>query len=61
MNIKFIELHTSGHADKDAMKKLNDAVNPDYTIIIHTENSELGKGIFNNINFLIDGEIFTLK
>ena len=57
----YIYLHTSGHADKEAMKNLNDVVNPDNTIIIHTDNGELGKGIFNNMKFLNDGEIFTLK
>lgn len=60
MNIKFIKLHTSGHADIESMKKLNEIVNPDATIIIHTENSELGKNIFNNVKTLIDGESLTL-
>lgn len=60
MNIKFIELHTSGHADREAMKKLNKIVNPDNTIIIHTENSKLGTDIFNNVKILKDGEIFKI-
>ena len=61
MNIEFIELHTSGHADREAMKKINEIVNPDNTIIIHTENSELGTSIFNNVVSLKDGQIFELK
>ena len=58
MNIEFIQMHTSGHADLDAMRKLNEVVNPNYTIIIHTENSKKGKEIFNNVIELKDGEIY---
>jgi len=60
MNIEFIEMHTSGHADLTAMKKLNDVVAPKYTIIIHTENNNAGKDVFNNIIKLKDGEEFIL-
>ena len=58
MEIDFKELHTSGHADIISMKKLNEIVNPDNTIIIHTESKEEGKDIFNNIVDLNDNEIF---
>lgn len=61
MNVEFIELHTSGHANLDAMKKLNEVINPDYTIIIHTENSDEGRNVFNNVINLKDGEMFILK
>lgn len=61
MNIDFIELHTSGHADIKTMKWLNEIVNPDYTIIIHTENSKSIENIFNNVLDLDDGEIFEIK
>jgi len=56
MNIKFIKLHTSGHADIESMKKLNDIVNPNSTIIIHTESKETGKDIFNNVEDISDSE-----
>jgi len=49
MNIEFIALHTSGHADLNAMKKLNEYVSPNKTIIIHTENAKEGIDIFNNV------------
>ena len=49
MNIKIINLHTSGHADKNAFKYLNEIVNPNQTIIIHTEDRSKGKEIFNNV------------
>mgnify|MGYP003290602280 FL=1 len=61
MGIKFIELHTSGHADKDAMVKLNKLVNPDKTIIIHTEDKENGKYLFNNVMDIIDGKYYNVK
>lgn len=61
MNIDFIELHTSGHADIKTMKWLNEIVNPDYTIIIHTENSKSIENIFNNVLDLEDGKIFEIK
>ena len=57
MNIKIIKLHTSGHGDINSMKKLNEIVNPNKTIIIHTEDSSLGKDIFNNVIDLNDGKI----
>lgn len=60
MNIDFKELHTSGHADINSMIKLNEIVNPDKTIIIHTENREKGENIFNDIVDLNDNEIFKL-
>lgn len=60
MGIEFKELHTSGHADINSMIKLNETVNPDKTIIIHTENREKGKNIFNDIVDLNDNEFFKL-
>jgi len=60
MGIEFKELHTSGHADITSMKKLNEIINPNKTIIIHTENREKGRNIFNNIVDLNDNEIFKI-
>ena len=60
MGIDIIKLHTSGHADINAMKKLNRIVNPDTTIIIHTEDNSVGNDIFNNVIKINDGEIFKL-
>ena len=37
---EIIELHTSGHATKEAIKKLIDITNPNYVIPIHTESKE---------------------
>ena len=39
-NREIIELHTSGHATKDAIKKLIDITSPNYVIPIHTEAKE---------------------
>ena len=60
MNITLKELHTSGHADLETMKYLNETVNPDNTKIIHTENNKEGINIFNNVITLNDNEIFKL-
>ena len=60
MGIEFKELHTSGHADINSMKKLNEIVNPDKTIVIHTENKKVVDNIFNNIINLNDNEILKL-
>ncbi len=56
MNIDIIFLHTSGHADKEAFKRLNELVNPNQTIIIHTEDGSKGKEIFNNVIDVNDNE-----
>ena len=60
MGIEFIELHTSGHADITSMKRLNKIINPDNTIIIHTENRDKGKNLFNNVVDLKDNQIFKI-
>ena len=39
-NREIIELHTSGHATKEAIKKLIDITSPNYVIPIHTEAKE---------------------
>lgn len=40
MGLHIIELHTSGHADADTIKRLISHVNPKEIIPIHTENTE---------------------
>ena len=40
LGLKIKTLHTSGHADKDAILKLIKTVNPNKIIPIHTENAE---------------------
>lgn len=60
MGIDFKELHTSGHADVASMKRLNEIVNPDKTIIIHTENRKNGVDVFNNIIDLGDNQVFKI-
>ena len=42
------------------MKKLNEIVEPDKTIIIHTENREKGKNIFNDIVDLNDNQVYKI-
>lgn len=61
MDIDFIELHTSGHADLEAMKKLNKYVEPNKTIIIHTTNRSEGINIFNNVQKIDEGVYYPVK
>ena len=39
MGLKVVELHTSGHADADTIKRLIAHVNPGEIIPVHTENA----------------------
>ncbi|MBR1377307.1 MAG: MBL fold metallo-hydrolase [Bacilli bacterium] len=57
-NIDIFSLHTSGHADIDAMKLLNKMVKPKKTLIIHTDSSN--KNIFDNILEIKDYDIINL-
>lgn len=56
LGIDIIELHTSGHADLSGMKMINKKLDPNQTIIIHTENADLGENIFNNVISAKGGE-----
>lgn len=57
MNIKFIKLHTSGHADVSAMEFVRDNLKPDKVITIHTKAKENAKNIFDNCINANDNEI----
>ena len=61
MNIEIINLHTSGHADTKAFKKINDLVNPNQTIIIHTEDKQKASNLLNNIISANDNEYIEIK
>lgn len=61
INIDVIFLHTSGHADIKSYKKLNEYVSPSQTIIIHTENGDKGKNIFNNVVNINDNEYILVE
>lgn len=56
MGIKLIKLHTSGHADITTLQTIENLVNPDKTIVIHTDNQEKGKEIFKKYYDLKDDE-----
>ena len=40
LGLKIETLHTSGHADENAVRKLIETVNPEVIIPVHTENAE---------------------
>lgn len=60
MGITILNIHTSGHADKISMKKLNDICDPNKTVIIHTEDKTNGFNIFKNVQDLKDNENFKI-
>ena len=43
--LEIVTLHTSGHADKDAIKQLINAVNPKTILPVHTENADVFKDL----------------
>ncbi len=60
LGIKIITLHTSGHADLDAMKWLEDTLKPNIVIPIHTTNKEKANKLFKNAKVLEDNEEITI-
>lgn len=60
MGIKWIQLHTSGHADIEAMKKIEALLKPEKTILIHTEHKEMAKKIFQTSTVVDDNEEIVL-
>ena len=60
MGITILNIHTSGHADKTAMEKLNEICDPNKTVIIHTEDKTNGFNIFKNVQDLKDNEYFKI-
>jgi ribonuclease J len=56
----FEHIHTSGHADLDALKKYTKSLNPRILVPIHTENKEKFISCFENVKILNDEESFTL-
>lgn len=56
MGIKVEHLHTSGHADENAMKLVNNKLKPNIVIPIHTDNKERAKEIFETTIDVHDNE-----
>ena len=57
-NVTLHQIHTSGHAIREDLKRLVDAVNPKHLIPIHTEHSERFFELGSQVRILNDGEIF---
>ncbi len=58
--VSFYEIHTSGHASLEAMKKLADGVSYSHLIPIHTNAPETFKELFRKVKILRDGEVFSI-
>lgn len=60
LGIEIINLHTSGHADLETMKWLDETLKPDIVIPIHTTKKEVAKEVFKNVKILSDNEELTI-
>jgi predicted TIM-barrel fold metal-dependent hydrolase len=49
MGLRIVTLHTSGHADEEAIRRLIDTVHPTTILPVHTENPGWFGGIVKNI------------
>ena len=59
-SIRLEEIHTSGHAYVEDLKRLADVLDPKYTVPIHTFQPEMYGDIFKNVKQLADGEVFVI-
>ena len=58
-NMKFYQVHTSGHAEIDTLKKVVKKLKPGKIVPIHTFHSDKYDGLFNRkIEQVSDGEVF---
>lgn len=53
VGLEVVDLHTSGHADADAIKALVEHTNPDMVIPIHTENANWFVDTFRNLKVIM--------
>ena len=60
-NMKFYQVHTSGHAEIDTLKKVVNKLKPGKIIPIHTFHPDKYSGLFNRkIEQVSDGEVFVV-
>jgi ribonuclease J len=60
-NIELLEIHTSGHAYVEDLKKLARVLDPCFVVPIHTFHPDQYGSIYNNIVQLDDGQIYDLS
>jgi len=61
LNFKIYNIHTSGHADIEALQKMVDAINPKNIIPIHTFESNSYQNIFkSNVTQCTDGDVINV-
>lgn len=60
-NVTLHQIHTSGHAIRNDLKRMVDAVKPKHLIPIHTEHSENFVELGSPVRILNDGEIFHIE
>ena len=60
-NMKFYQVHTSGHAEVDTLKKVVKKLKPRKIVPIHTFHPDKYAGLFNRkIEQVSDGEVFVV-
>jgi len=59
-NIELIEIHTSGHAYVEDLKKLASTLNPRFIVPIHTFHPDQYDSIHENVIKLDDGQVYHL-
>jgi ribonuclease J len=58
--MQFHQLHASGHLNKDQLVNLINYIQPRRVFPVHTENQQLFKDYFNNVQTLEKGEEYSL-
>jgi len=59
--MKFYQVHTSGHAEMDTLKKMVEKLKPGKIILIHTFYPDKYGDLFSQqIEQLLDGEVFVM-
>lgn len=57
---RLLRIHTSGHADLETLRRLNEALRPKVLIPMHTEHKQRFPDHFPNVLVLEDGQVHTL-
>jgi len=61
LGIDFAEIHTSGHADLETMKKVEKILKPKKVIVIHTQEPEKARAVFPKAITVKDGERIVIQ
>jgi mRNA degradation ribonuclease J1/J2 len=60
-NIKFHQVHASGHMSKEELVEMVKCIQPKRAFAVHTENQKLFKSYCNNMQMIEQGKEYELK